>query len=48
MPAKTEITRADILDTAAFAAIRKEKRTEISALKRNRRIEVGPVANLYF
>ncbi|MFT6579673.1 MAG: hypothetical protein ACJAU6_000090 [Alphaproteobacteria bacterium] len=48
MPAKTEITRADILDTAAFAAIRKEKRTEISALKRNRRIEVGPVATLYF
>jgi hypothetical protein len=48
MTAKTNITRADILDTAAFAAIRKEKRTEMSALKRNRRIEVGPVATLYF
>jgi hypothetical protein len=48
MPAKTEITRAEILDTVAFAAIRKEKRTEISALKRSRRIEVGPVATLYF
>ena len=48
MPAKTEITRDDILDTAAFAAIRKDKRREMSAIKANRRIEIGPVATSYF
>ncbi|MBT5107856.1 MAG: DUF3501 family protein [Rhodospirillaceae bacterium] len=48
MPAKTEITRNDILDTAAFAAIRKDKRREMSAIKANRRIEIGPVATSYF
>lgn len=48
MPPKTEITHDDILDTAAFAAIRKDKRREISAIKRNRRIEIGPVATCYF
>jgi hypothetical protein len=48
MPAKTQITRDDILDTAAFAAIRKDKRSEISAIKANRRIEIGPVATSYF
>ena len=48
MPTKTEITRNDIMDTDAFAAIRKAKRSEISAIKRSRRIEVGPVATLYF
>lgn len=45
---KREITRADILALADFEKIRAAKRTEIVALKRPRRIEVGPVAACYF
>jgi hypothetical protein len=48
MPPKTEITRDDILDADAFAAIRKDKRREMSTIKRNRRVEIGPVATCYF
>ena len=48
MPAKTEITRADILPREEFAKIRKEKRQELVDVKKNRRIEVGPVATFYF
>ena len=48
MAPKTEITRADIMPPAEFAAIRAAKRKEISALKRHRRLEVGPFATCYF
>ena len=48
MTSKTEITRADILPPAEFAASRATKRTEIVALKRRRRLEVGPFATCYF
>jgi hypothetical protein len=48
MPAKTEITRADILPLEEFAKIRKTKRQELVDIKKNRRVEVGPVATFYF
>lgn len=48
MTAKTEITRADILPLEEFAKIRKSKREELVDVKKNRRIEVGPVATFYF
>ena len=45
---KREVTRADVLSLEDFAKIRDAKRKEIVALKRPRRIEVGPVAACYF
>jgi len=45
---KPEITRADIMAIGDFEKIRAAKRKEIVALKRPRRIEVGPVAACYF
>lgn len=48
MPAKTEITRADVLPREEFAKIRKTKRQELVGIKRHRRIQVGPVATFYF
>jgi hypothetical protein len=48
MPVKTEITRADILPLDEFAKIRKTKRQELVDIKKNRRVEVGPVATFYF
>ena len=48
MPPKREITRDDIMAMDAFSAIRKQRRAEVSAIKRGRRVEVGPAATLYF
>ena len=48
MTRKTEITRADILPPADYAARRPEMRKAVVALKRQRRIEVGPAATFYF
>jgi hypothetical protein len=48
MPSRTEITRADVLPLEEFAKIRKEKRQELVGIKKNRRVEVGPVATFYF
>lgn len=45
---RREVTRADVMTMPDFAAIRADKRKEIVALKRNRRVEVGPVATCYF
>lgn len=42
------ITPADILPYETYAAERKERRTKITALKRPRRIAVGPYATFYF
>jgi len=42
------ITAADILPRAEYARIRAERRRQISALKRNRRVEVGPYVTFYF
>jgi hypothetical protein len=48
MTAKREITRDDLMAMDDFTAIRKQRRAEMSAIKRNRRVEVGPAATLYF
>jgi len=45
---KREITRADIMPIADYGKIRAERRREMSAYKRTRRMEVGPVATFYF
>jgi len=43
-----QLTRADIMPMDKYAAIRREKAREIAALKRDRRMEVGPHATFYF
>lgn len=48
MTSKRSLTRADILPMAEYGKIRKEKRREISEVKRLRRLEVGPFATFYF
>lgn len=45
---KTEITRADILPLADYVKIRKERHAALIAIKKQRRIEIGPVATCYF
>jgi len=45
---KTAISRADILPPNEYAAKRPELRKTVVALKRKRRVEVGPVATFYF
>ena len=48
MTAKRDITRADIMSMEDFAAIRQQRRAEISAIKRHRRLAIGPDATIYF
>jgi len=48
MPAKREITRDDIMPMEEFAVVRKQRRSEISAIKRIRRLAIGPDATIYF
>jgi hypothetical protein len=48
MSAKREITRDDIVDMETYGANRKERRAEIVARKKNRRLDVGPHATAYF
>ena len=48
MTRKTELTRDDIMPMAEYAKIRKERRREIVAAKRDRRMEIGPVAVCHF
>jgi len=43
-----KITHADILPMADYGAMRKAKRAEITELKKNRRLSVGPYATFYF
>ena len=43
-----QITRADIMPMADYAAIRRDQRARISDQKRSRRIEVGPYSTFYF
>lgn len=45
---KNEITRADILPMADYEKIRKENKQKLIAIKKNRRIAVGPYATFYF
>ena len=48
MAQKREITEADLIPMSEYAAQRKERRAAISAIKRQRRVEVGPFATFYF
>ena len=43
-----EITRADILDMETYAKIRAEKRKAVVAIKKHRRVPIGPYATFYF
>lgn len=45
---KTEISRADVLPLDAYARDRKALRADVVAIKRNRRVAVGPFATFYF
>ncbi len=42
------LTRADIMDMADYAKVRKERRAAITTLKRDRRLAVGPFATFHF
>lgn len=46
--AKREITRADILPMEEYARERRALRQTLVAIKRRRRVEVGPIATFYF
>lgn len=48
MTLRTEILASDILDVEAYGAIRKQRRSEMVALKKNRRLAVGPYATMFF
>jgi len=49
MPATTrKITQADVLTPAQYAKERIERRKALVAVKKNRRMEVGPFATFYF
>ena len=48
MPAKTKITRADILEIDVYDAERKRHRAEIAEIKQSRRLAVGPAAMFHF
>jgi hypothetical protein len=43
-----ELTAADILPWAEYAKARAEHRKRVTAIKRNRRVEVGPYVTFYF
>jgi hypothetical protein len=45
---RREITRSDIVPMDDYARTRKERRAEAVAMKRRRRMEVGPFATFYF
>ncbi len=45
---KHEITKADILPTERYAEERADAKKRMSAIKRDRRLEVGPFATFYF
>jgi hypothetical protein len=48
MTSRHELTSADILPWAEYAKDRAEHRKRITALKRHRRVEVGPYVTFYF
>ncbi len=48
MTTKTEITRADIMAMSDYARERKDRRTRLAAVKKHRRMAVGPHATFYF
>ena len=48
MAGKFEITRADILPVAEYEKERAARRRQMTEVKRNRRVAVGPFATFYF
>ena len=48
MPSKHELTAADILPWAEYASARAEHRRRVSAIKRDRRVDIGPFVTFYF
>ena len=48
IPPRRALTRADIMDMADYAAVRNERRAATTALKRYRRLAVGPFATFHF
>ena len=48
MTSRHELTPADILPWAEYAKGRAEHRKRLTAIKRNRRVEVGPYVTFYF
>jgi hypothetical protein len=48
MTRKRKIERSDIMDDEAYGRVRKERRAGMIALKRNRRLQVGPNATMHF
>ena len=48
MAMKREITRADLMPLADYAKVRASRRAAAVARKKNRRLEVGPVATFHF
>ena len=48
MPAKHEITNDDIMARDDYIAVRPARKREITAIKKNRRVSVGPDATFYF
>lgn len=48
MMGKTEITRDDIISLEDYAKIRKDRRREVTEMKRDRRLACGPDAMFYF
>jgi hypothetical protein len=47
-PARHRLSRTDILPLDEYVKIRRQRRSEISELKKRRRVEVGPLATFYF
>ncbi len=45
---RRKLTHDDILPIADYGKIRRERRREVSELKKRRRVEVGPFATFYF
>lgn len=45
---RKEITHADIMSLDAYQEIRAKKRKEMAAVKKTRRLEVGPFCTFYF
>ena len=43
-----QLTRTDILSVEEYAQIRRQRRRQISEIKKHRRLEVGPFATFYF
>ena len=48
MSEKREITRADIISMEVYGAERKARKAKLVEVKKNRRLEVGPVCTFYF